>query len=425
MGPFRFPAGGYGPLVADPAGLMDLPAGFRYVELSATDRTLDDASPCPTRPDAMGSFVSGRRIVVACNHELGRDEGVRVPMLDGDRRVATYDPNANGGVTLITMTTAGTTTSHRPALAGTVRNCAGGITPWGTWLTCEETEATIDGVPHGYVFEVDPIGKRTQAVPFRAMGRFNHESAAVDPKTSEVYLTEDNGGNALLYRFEPTDRSRRYGSLSRGGSLSAMRVPGIDNFAEITTVGTTIGGVGWTPTPAAAGEAVPQDSVDLRQRFADKTVTRGEKLEGAWWFDGALTFVSSYNESISRPVLRHEGQVFRYDPKASSLTLLAHIPVGGRDTAHHQNLSRPDNVAVSRFGGVLWCEDGTDPNRIGAIGADGEPLCLARNRESGELCGVHFSPGGRWLFVNQQAVGRTLAITGPWRQRRVKTSSRR
>lgn len=424
--PFRFPAGGYGPLVADPAGVMDLPAGFRYVELSAADHTLlDDGTPCPTRPDAMGSFVTGRATVVACNHELGRDEGVRVPMRDGERPVATYDPNGNGGVTLIAMTTAGMATSHRPVLAGTLRNCAGGVTPWGTWLTCEETEATVEGVPHGYVFEVDPIGRRTQAVPFKAMGRFSHEAAAVDPRTSEVYLTEDNGGNALLYRFDPTDRSRRYGSLSRGGSLSAMRVPGVRNFAEINAVGTTINGVGWTPTPAAVGEAVPQDSVDLRQRFPDETITRGQKLEGAWWFDGALTFVSSYNDSVSRPELRHEGQVFRYDPKAATLTLVAYLPVGGRDTVAQENLSSPDNVSVSKFGGVLWCEDGTDPNRIGAIGADGEPFCLGRNREKGELCGTHFSPDGRWLFVNQQVVGRALAITGAWAPRSAKGAKRR
>ena len=412
---FRFPAGGYGPLVVDPAGVMDLPAGFRYVELSAAGRTrLDDASPCPTRPDAMGSFVSGKGTVVACNHELGRDEGVRVPMTDGERPVATYDANGSGGVTLIAIGAAGKPTSHRAVLAGTVRNCAGGVTPWRTWLTCEETEATIDGVPHGYVFEVDPIGRRTQAVPFKAMGRFNHEAAAVDPRTSEVYLTEDNGGNALLYRFEPTDRSRRYGSLSRGGSLSAMQVPGITNFGELTTVGSTISGVGWTLTPAAEGEAIPQDSVDLRQRFRDDSVTRGQKLEGAWSFDGALTFVSSYNDSVSRPELRHEGQVFRYDPVAASLTLLAYLPIGGRDTLLQENLSSPDNISVSKFGGVLWCEDGTDPNRMAAIGADGEPFCIGRSRQEGELCGAHFSPDGRWLFVNQQIVGRTLAITGPW-----------
>ena len=169
---------------------------------------------------------------------------------------------------------------------------------------------------------------------------------------------------------------------------------------------------------------MPQDSVGLRERFPDDTVTRGQKLEGAWWFDGALTFVSSFNDSVSRPELRHEGQVFRYDPRAASLTLLAYLPVGGRDTVLRENLSSPDNISVSRFGGVVWCEDGTDPNRIAAIGADGEPFCLARNRENGELCGVHFSPDGRWLFVNQQVVGRTLAITGPWTRRRSKVSKR-
>jgi uncharacterized protein len=202
-----------------------------------------------------------------------------------------------------------------------------------------------------------------------------------------------------------------------GGTLSALRVPGITNFGELTIVGTEIVGVGWTSTPAAGGEAVPQDTTDLRTRFADDQVTRGQKLEGAWWFDGALTFVSSFNDSVSRPELRHEGQVFRYDPKRATLRLLAYLPVGGRDTLTKENLSSPDNIAVSGYGGVVWCEDGTDPNRIGALGADGEPFCLARSREKGELCGVHFSPDGRWLLVNQQIAGRTLAVTGPWATR--------
>ncbi len=415
---FRFPAGGYGPLIDDRAAVIDLPKGFRYVRLAEPDRTtLDDGSPIPARPDALGSFRAGRETVIACNHELNQADDRPVPRSNGARAVPTYDPQASGGVSLLTITANGKATSHRSALAGTLRNCAGGVTPWGTWLTCEETEATIDGVPHGYVFEVDPTGRRTQALPYRAMGRFAHESAAVDPLTSEVYLTEDNGGNALLYRFSPADRSQRYGSLSRGGVLAAMRVPDVSNFGELKLVGTEIAGVGWTTTPAASGEDVPQDSIDLRTRFTDEQVTRGQKLEGAWWFDGSLTFVSSFNDSVARPELRHEGQVFRYDPKRATLRLLAYLPVGGRDTLANENLSTPDNIAVSGFGGVVWCEDGTDPNRIGALGADGEPFCLARSREKGELCGVHFSPDGRWLFVNQQVAGRTLAITGPWFRR--------
>ena len=413
--PWRFPAGGYGPLINDPRGLLDLPKGFRYTVLAeAQNGGLDDGSLTPGRPDAMGSFTMGSSMVVACNHELNVDDPAPVPPTNAGAGIAIYDRNARGGVSLITVNARGQRTSHRPALTGTVRNCAGGVTPWGTWLTCEESEADVDGVPHGYVFEVDPTGNRTNAVPYKAMGRFAHEAAAVDPRTSDVYLTEDNGGSSLLYRFDPIDRSRRFGSLGQGGSLSAMRVPGFSNFGEITVVGTVAGGVGWTPTPPSPGGAVPQDTTGLKNRFADDTVTRGQKLEGAWWFNGKLTFVCSFNDSISRPELHHEGQVFRYDPTAATLTLLAYFPVGGTDTAHGENMSSPDNLSVSAYGGVLWCEDGADPNRIGALGTDGVPFCLARSRQPGELCGVHLSPDGRWMFVNQQIVGRTLAITGPW-----------
>jgi uncharacterized protein len=412
---WRFAVGGYGPLVADPAGIIDLPAGFRYVTLVEPGSSrLDGGAPAPGRPDAMGSVRVGSTTFVAINHELNVTDGPPVPHADGSRAVAIYDAQAAGGVTVLAMDDRGTVTGHRAVLAGTTRNCAGGLTPWGTWLTCEESELDADGVAHGYVFEVDLTGDRTTSTPYRAMGRFLHEAATVDPKTSEVYLTEDGGPSALVYRFSPTDRSQRFGSLGGGGVLSAMHVPGIRSFAELRTVGQSIPGVGWTTTPNTSGAPSPQDPVGLKARFADEQVTRGQKLEGAWFHDGSLTFISSFDDSHGDASLRHEGQVFRYDPTTSTLTLLAYLPVGGRTTIAGETMSSPDNVSVSTFGGVVWCEDGADPNGIGALDADGQPFVLARSRQPGELCGVHFSPDGRWLFVNQQVVGRTLAIEGPW-----------
>lgn len=413
---WRFPAGGYGPLIEDPAKIIDLPAGFRYLELVSARSTLADGTAAPGRPDAMASFAVGRNTVIAVNHELSRDDGAAVPQRDGANDVATYDRALHGGVSLITLSPTAAVMSHRPALSGTARNCAGGPTPWGTWLTCEESEATVDGTPHGYVFEVDPRNQRSSPTPYKAMGRFPHEAAAVDPKTSEVYLTEDNGGDALLYKFVPTDRSKRFGSLGRGGQLFAMGVPGVANLGEITTVGRPIAGVTWTPTPNPDNRPTPQDITNLKAVYADDSVTRGQKLEGAWFFGGMLTFVSSFNDSVSNPTYRHDGQVFVLDPVKKTLTLVAYVPVGGLPAPNGESVSRPDNISVSRFGGVVWCEDGDDPNCIGALDAAGTPICLARSRKSGELTGVHFSPDGRWLFVNQQVEGRTLAISGPWKR---------
>ncbi|NUT29377.1 MAG: DUF839 domain-containing protein, partial [Streptomyces sp.] len=176
---------GYGPLVPDPNGLLDLPEGFRYRVLSREgDPLRSGEGRVPSNHDGMTALPGGGgRVHLVRNHENRADGRVPVPTVPG----LTYDPAGKGGCTALTLDRRGRVLSERVAIAGTAVNCAGGPTPWGTWLTCEETEdrAGTNGYTrdHGFIFEVDPANPyRSGAVPLTAMGRFQHEAIAVDPR---------------------------------------------------------------------------------------------------------------------------------------------------------------------------------------------------------------------------------------------------
>lgn len=408
-----FGDGGYGPLV--PAGPeLALPVGFQYVKLGVEGTLMSDGSPTPRAHDGMAAFpIPNGNVRLVRNHEDRESADRAIPRGSPD---SAYDPRAGGGTTTLEIATH---PDGRPELVrdftslnGTIYNCAGGPTPWGTWLTCEEiTEGPAHGWdrPHGYVFEVDPLADSpVRAEPIWAMGRFVHEAVAVDPATGIVYQTEDRP-TAGFYRFLPDHPGR----LALGGRLQMLAIAGAPHFNTTfeQDVGRTRRAV-WLdiddPDPPEA-EFFPLSV------FADG-YARGaavfSRLEGCWYGDGSIYFNATDGGDA------RAGQVWRYQPTSDSeglLTLVFESP--SRDI-----LDSPDNITVSPRGGLVVCED-SDAPFVRGLTPDGRIFDIARNILNGqEFAGACFSPDGQTLFVNIQgdtagevgALGMTLAIWGPW-----------
>lgn len=401
--------GGYGPL--HPMGEhLALPEGFRYRRLGVTHTQMDDGITTPPAPDGMGAFpLPNGNIRLVRNHELMGRITANPPL----RRP--FDVRAGGGTTSLEVDadTRELVASYQ-TLEGTARNCAGGVTPWGSWLTCEEATAGRGlglARSHGYVFEVPSSATGPiDPIPLRAMGRFVHEAVAVDPRTSIVYETEDQirGG---FYRFIPDVPStdRRPADLTAGGRLQMLAVRGRRRYdtSRRQEVGAILP-VEWVdiadPAPADAEEH--PDAI-FRQGWA-LGGARFSRVEGCFHSEGAICFTSTDGGDARL------GQIWEYRPTeddGGELRLLFESPDASV-------LQRPDNLCASPRGGVVLCEDGRAPNHLRGLTAEGRVFDFARNIigiGEGEFAGATFSPDGRTLFVNiQWDPGATFAIWGPW-----------
>ena len=411
---------GYGPLVPDPDGVLDLPKGFTYKILSREgDKLKSGEGKVPSNCDGMAAFAGKGSTWLVRNHENRMDAKNAVPAVDG----LTYDPEALGGCTAIELDRDHKVLQERVAIAGTSTNCAGGHSLWGTWLTCEETEfkAGEEGYTkdHGFIFEVGfSKNAPTSTEPLTAMGRFQHEAIAFDPRNGVVYETEDAFEKpfGLFYRFLPEKPLGGYGSLHAGGKLQAMRVPDVPDLSVVQEPGTVFENIEWVDVP----DPLAKETAIRFQDFGKGGITHAQKLEGCYWGGKSVYFVSSYAKSEEGSQADHFGQIWRYDPKRKNLTL---VIVFGPDTDVNLPGEEPDNICLAPSGGLMVCEDGEGAQHVFGLTKQGAVYPMARNRQNigtesepawGEFAGVTFSPDNSTMFFNCYDPGTTFAVTGPW-----------
>jgi uncharacterized protein len=425
-------------LVPDPKGMLDLAPGLSYAVLSRTGDPMSDGLIEPGNHDGMAAFpVEGdaTRCILIRNHELGAASPVSAFGADLSRvgliaRERVYDlspsgkPFAGGTTTALVNLQARRIERTHLSLAGTAVNCAGGPTPWGSWLSCEETQI-VPGADasrsHGFVFEVPAaLTAPVDPVPLTAMGRFVHEAAAVDPATGIVYLTEDTA-DSLFYRFLPGTR----GELAKGGRLQALAL--VEQAGADTRNWTAEKGgdpslrVTQNRTYQArwvdlADVEAPDGDLRLRGRKDGAAIfARGEGMAFALEPSGAAIYFACTSGGAAGL-----GQIWRYAPSLHEGTQREKDAPGSLElfveSTGENEFERCDNIVASPRGELVVCEDGGGDNFVRAVAPDGLIYPIARNADPGksEFCGACFSPDGSTLFVNVQRPGVTFAITGNW-----------
>jgi secreted PhoX family phosphatase len=420
---------GYGELIPDAQGVLNLPKGFSYKIISRQNSKMSDGFLVPGRPDGMGAFAgTGGKVIVVRNHENNPDKPKYGAFGNSNELLSKFDvnkfydagkkkyPSLGGTTTFVYNLKTQKIEQEFLSLAGTARNCAGGPTPWKSWITCEESTVKAGGFEgfaekdHGFVFEV-PATETIQLAnptPIKAMGRFNHEAVAVDPKTGIVYLTEDVGDGAI-YRFIPNVP----GKLHQGGKLQALAIVGQKSCdtrnwksnASVFPIGKSFD----TTWVDLTNVESPDD--DLRYQGFDKGAARFARGEGMWFGKNELYFACTNGGK------EMNGQVFRYIPGANE----GKSNNGGKidlfiETPDKKALRNCDNLTVAPWGDVILCED-HDHARLIGVTPKGELYKFGENvGYKSEFAGGVFSPDGSTYFVNIQGPGLTVAVTGPWKK---------
>jgi uncharacterized protein len=404
---------------------LELPKGFRYRVISRDNELMSDGNPTPGIFDGMGAYSGPRGTTILIrNHEnRSRPNEITVTVPAGKR----YDPDPNvrgGNTKLVVDRGTRRVIESFAVLGGTHTNCAGGVTPWNSWITCEEifnygsVESNVTpgtGVPHGFAFEVpaDARGPVTP-VPIVAAGRFAREAVAW--LGGFLYQTEDRG-DAAFYRFLPDRQPREWGDLATfGGTLQALVVRSRPNFDADTANPGESYPVEWVtidePNPAV--ESGGQSTRAQAQANGGAIFTR---TEGIWAVDRRIYFDCTTGGEAG------VGQLWEYTPRGKDrgeLKLIFESP--GADV-----LENPDNlVVVPETGDVFLQEDSDGEQFVRGVTKRGEIYDFAHSViNETEFCGGCFSPDGKTFFVSQQGnrvagaptpadQGVTYAIWGPF-----------
>ena len=383
-----------------PGEILDLAPGFRARVIQRSGDLMADGFTVPSRPASMACFETAETLMLMRNHEVGVDDHGGGPFSRGQKlsEEMVYSPRGAGGVTRIVIDKKTLQPiSSNLILAGTVRNCSGGINPFG-WFSCEET--TLVG--HGYVFHC-AVDRDTVQKPLRLplLGRMNHEAAVAHPQSGVVYMTEDRE-DGLFYRFVPSGSPDRDGpeSLWSAGRLQVLSVDGLEGESLNALPPMEKRTIQWVDVDRPHGEA---DTLRMLGRQRGGTlVQRGEGL----WLDGDRVVFTATSGGR-----RRLGQIVEIRLSVSAEDSLKVLVEGDARVP----LVYPDNLCTAPDGSLFVAEDGGGRCRILHVSGAGDIRVLAQNPRSGrEIAGVCYSPSTQSLFCNLQKEGLTVLIEGPF-----------